>query len=249
MDALGLTVPAAANEPVHGSVLLGPRPLPMRIQLFLNALREALEYALDLNTSRWEFAVEWDALRRFGVTRSDLRWLSARGLIESGLEASKPECQLRSFQHCQRLVVSRRTCFVLTDAGEELLADGLLANRSRLEDADWPTSDSPPENDSAAALPQWDHDRQELRLGSTVLRQFKLPSADEERVLAAFEERGWPHRIGSPFPAEGDRQRLIECVVALNWRLRRPLLHFEVSEQDLEVTWTFRHGNGTTNEE
>jgi hypothetical protein len=248
MDAFDLSVPAAAaNEPANGSVLLGPRPLPMRIQLFLNALREAFDYARDLHTSRWEFAVEWDALRRFGVTRSDLRWLSARGLIESGLEVSKPDCQLRSFQHYQRLVVSRRTCFVLTDAGEELLAEGLLARRSRLEDPDWPTSDSLSENDSTAALPQWDHDRQELRLGSTVLRQFKLPSADEERILAAFEERGWPHRIASPLPAEGTNGRLAECVAALNWRLRRPLLHFDLSEQDREVTWEFRDGNGTAN--
>lgn len=243
MDALGLTVPdVATNVPGRGSILPGPRPLPARISLFLNSLNEALAYARDLRTSRWELAVEWDTLRRFGVTPSDLRWLAGRGLVESGLEVTTPSSRQRSFHPCQQLMISKRTCFVLTDAGEEL-----LARRSRLVDADWPASDSPSEDRSAATLPQWDHDRLELRLGTTVLRQFKLPSADEERVLAAFEERGWPHCIGSPLPAGAEYRRLVECVTALNWRQRRPLLHFGCSEPGNQVTWEFRHDNGRTN--
>jgi hypothetical protein len=247
MEAFGLTLPdMVTSEPARGSILLGPRPLAPRIRLFLQTLREALEYSLDLKTSRWEFAVEWQALRRFGVTPSDLRWLAARGMIESGLEVTKLSSPERSFQSCQQLVISKRTCFVLTDAGEELLASGLLADGSRLVDADWPANESSAEDAAAVLRPHWDHDRLELRLGSTVLRQFKLPSADEERVLAAFEERGWPRRIGSPLPAGGDFRRLVECVAALNWRLRRPLLHFGCNEQGHEVTWEFRSGNGRT---
>ncbi len=244
MDAFGLTLPdAAANGPARDSVLPGRRPLPPRIRLFLKALREALDYAHDLRTSRWEFAVEWDAMRRFGVTPSDLRWLAGRGLIESRLEVTQLSSPQRSFQPCQPMMLSKRTCFVLTDAGEELLAGVRPLGGVRLG-AEWPECDSPSDTSADAMLPQWDHDRLELRVGSTVLRQFKLPSADEERVLAAFEELGWPHRIGCPLSAGGEYQRLVECVAALNWRQRQPLLHFGCSEQGLEVSWEFRHDDG-----
>ena len=253
MEASGSTVPevdvpeVVSSGAAWESLLRGPRTLPVRIGTLLETLREALEYAHDLRASRWEFAVEWDVLRQFGVTPSDLRWLAGRGLIESGLEVTSPSSPQRSFQTCQQLVISKRSCFVLTDAGEELLANGRPPCSSRLVDRDWPSIAEPAEDSLHVALPQWDRDRLELRWGAMVLRQFKLPSADEERVLAAFEERGWPHRVSSPLPEDAERRRLADCVASLNWRQRRPLLRFGCGEQRREVTWELCPENGSNN--
>ncbi len=240
-------VPEVCSSTAWNSLLRGSRTLPRRIDTVLETLREALEYARDLNVNRWEFAVEWDILRPFGVTPSDLRWLAGRGLIESGLEVTSPSSPQRSFQPCQQLVISQRSCFVLTDAGEELLANGRPPGSSRLVDLDWPSIAAPAEDSLKVTLPLWDHDRLELRWGATVLRQFKLPSADEERVLAAFEERGWPHRVGSPLPEDAGGLRLVDCVASLNWRQRRPLLRFGCSEERREVTWEFCPEIGNNN--
>ena len=46
-----------------------------------------------------------------------------------------------------------------------------------------------------AATPFWDRDRKELRIGSFVVKRFRWPAENQERVLNAFQEEGWPSRI------------------------------------------------------
>ena len=46
--------------------------------------------------------------------------------------------------------------------------------------------------------PKWDPERQELRVGDLVVKQFKVPAANQERILAAFEADGWPVRSDDP---------------------------------------------------
>ena len=44
-----------------------------------NELLKAHDYALDINCSSWNFAVEIATLRDYGLTDSDIRWLISKG--------------------------------------------------------------------------------------------------------------------------------------------------------------------------
>src|SRR5690606_11354981 len=94
--------------------------LAPRIESALIELREAYEYACELETHLWDFAVEMPSLRRLHLSRNDLRWMVARGLVEHGVETTRVEDSSRTFRHPPRLLMSRKTCFVLTEAGVKL---------------------------------------------------------------------------------------------------------------------------------
>ena len=49
-------------------------------------------------------------------------------------------------------------------------------------------------------IPTWDYDRRELRYGGQLIKHFKWKAINQERVLMAFEEEGWPDCIDDPLP-------------------------------------------------
>jgi hypothetical protein len=89
-------------------------------------------------------------------------------------------------------------------------------------------------------VPKWDRDRQELRLGDVVVKQFKVPAVNQERILAAFEEEGWPVRIDDPLPPATDQDpkaRLHDTIVSLNRNQKHPLIRFYGDGTGQGVRW------------
>ena len=79
----------------------------------------------------------------------------------------------------------------------------------------------PPASESATptAMPVWDRERRELRLGGTVVKRFKWPAENQERVLDAFQELGWPGHIDDPLeqhPRICPKRRLHDTLKCLN---------------------------------
>ena len=94
-------------------------------------------------------------------------------------------------------------------------------------------------------MPKWDRDRQELRVGSIVVKQFKVPAANQEVILSAFEEESWPPRIDDPLPPHGEqtpKRRLQETIKSLNRNQKRALVRFLGDGSGQGVRWEF---NGT----
>lgn len=90
--------------------------------------------------------------------------------------------------------------------------------------------------------PRWDRHRHELRLGAIVVRRFTIPAADQESVLAAFEEERWPARIEDPLPpcSEIERKaRLQEVVQRLNRSRRLPVVRFACDAAGRGIVWEF----------
>jgi hypothetical protein len=50
------------------------------------------------------------------------------------------------------------------------------------------------------AKPQWDGQKRELRYGGQLLKRYHVPAANQEILLAALEEVGWPERMDDPLP-------------------------------------------------
>ncbi|HEX5445624.1 MAG TPA: hypothetical protein VFW87_17485 [Pirellulales bacterium] len=248
MDALSM---AALDPPSVPSRLAGESELSPRLRAALAILLQAHDYARDLEGNPWDFATEIANLRRLKLSNSDFRWLVGRGYVDHGIEVSLGSDLERRFQHPGRLLFSKKTCFVLTPAGAALaseLARG--ANGVRL--AESLAASDPPRLAIAEPPrprpPHWDCNRQELRVGSSVVKQFKIPSDAEQTILAAFEEMHWPVRIDDPLPQANDssRWRLQQAIEALNQNQKHALIRFVGDGTGRGVLWEFRGENAAS---
>lgn len=103
-----------------------------------------------------------------------------------------------------------------------------------------PTDGSVPS--AATETPCWDADRRELRVGRSLVKQFRQPAPNQEAILGAFQEEGWPARIDSPLPGDGHiaaEDRLHEAVKKLN-RQVNPLIRFRSDGNARGIIWEFR---------
>jgi hypothetical protein len=233
--------------------------LSPRLQAVLSVLLEAHEYAQDLRLDPWDFAVELSTLRPLGLTNSDCRWLAGKGLVECGFELTLVGDERRSFRHCSNLKLTKRTCLVLTSAG--VVAAGGQAPVEALHERVSTVVDSPersahrpvsfPEIIAAAGIsepkPLWDRDRQQLRLGNVIVKQFKVPAANQEAILAAFQEESWPVRIDDPLPPKPDQEpkrRLHDTINSLNRNQKRSLIRFLGDGSGEGVRWEFVSSGG-----
>lgn len=67
--------------------------------------------------------------------------------------------------------------------------------------------------------PSWDKARRILNFAGTVIKRFNWPARNQELILAAFEEMGWPERIDDPLPITdgiSQKDRLHDTIKCLN---------------------------------
>jgi hypothetical protein len=202
----------------------------------MTIMREAYDYALVLQRSVWDFAVEIAVLRRRGLSNSALRCLVCQGLIEHRAEVDTPDEEIRRFVRAGILTFSRRTCFVLTQIGMEFTS----ATHIR------PSPDLLPLTLSASAgvplVPEWDKERQELRVDGLVVKQFKVRAPNQETILAAFQEEDWPPRIDDPLPPrvpleQDSKRRLHDTIINLNRHHKNQLIRFTGDGTGEGVRW------------
>ena len=204
---------------------------------------ESLDYVEDLGGNIWDFAVEISSLRRMKLTNSDLRWLIGRGLMHYAVEITSVGDSERSFRQPVRPLFCKKACFVLTPTGAMLTREirgrngtGPRANGRAAVPPSWSTRAAVPE----PLVPKWDRDRQELSIGSIVVKRFKVPAVNQELVLAAFEEESWPARIDDPLPPSREqtpKRRLQETIKSLNRNQKRPLIRFLGDGSGQGVRW------------
>jgi hypothetical protein len=212
-------------------------------------LLEAHDFARDAGCNTWDFALGIDELQVAGLLSSDFRWLICKGLIEHASETAPGDGACRRFRKGHRLRFRKDSCFVLTIDGVAFVTwmlhhgqrDGSRRpSWANLRERGGGRSRMPSEPPLLPAVPVWDRDRQELRLGDVVVKQFKVPAANQERILAAFEEEGWPIRIDDPLPPVFDQDpkaRLHDTIVSLNRNQKHPLLRFYGDGTGQGVRW------------
>jgi hypothetical protein len=213
--------PSATDAPEISS-----RPSRLqRLQAALDLLLEAYSYARRLNRETAEFAVEIDALRELGVSNSDLRWLVCKGFAQHAHETTSKQHEQRTFQESANLAFTDRTCFVLTRSGAT--AAKYLGTHS----ASIPTDQ---------ALPYWNPDTRELRFGGQLIKRYRRPSPNQERILAEFQSQGWPEHLEDPLPGSDERdpkQRLRDAIKLLNRHHQCRLIRFHGDGTGQGVYW------------
>ncbi len=82
--------------------------------------------------------------------------------------------------------------------------------------------------------PTWEPRSRELRVGEFLVKKFRVPAGNQELVLSAFQEEGWPAYIDDPLPMKPEivpKRRLHNVITRLNGSQLASILRF--------------HGNGT----
>jgi hypothetical protein len=209
--------------------------IQQRCAAALSLLVEAHTYAASLSQDVWQFALGFDSLRQGGLSHNDLRWLLYRRYVQHGMETTQPGEDRRTFRAGGAIRFDRRSCFVLTEAGIAFAHQGTsaLCLESPLPLA---TENGAP----LATVPIWDPDRQELRLGRDLVKCFKTPAPNQELILAAFQEEGWPVHIYDPLPPHPDqdsRRRLHDTINSLNRNQKKALVRFMGDGSGQGVRW------------
>ena len=52
------------------------------------------------------------------------------------------------------------------------------------------------------SAPRWDPNRRELWLDGLLVKRFRQPSPNQEKILSVFQEEGWPSSIDDPLPLD-----------------------------------------------
>lgn len=76
--------------------------------------------------------------------------------------------------------------------------------------------------------PMWDRQRRELRIGDVVVKRFRWPAKNQEKVLNAFADLQWPTRIDDPLPRDGvnAKSKLHDTIKCLNKNQEIGLIKF-----------------------
>ena len=237
---------ANSEKKLPSGVLIASVPLHVcsRGHSALEMLLEAYVYAHDVHHKLWDFALEIDILRKGGLANSDLRWLLCKGLLEHAVEIRGGDGKHRCFQAGQNLSFDNSSCFVLTDFGLNFIRHSLhglplvAKEWSSFTPAIVPSMDG----NSTQLKPFWDRDRQELRVGNQVVKEFKVPAPNQEMVLAAFHEEDWPVRIDDPLPPRPElepKRRLHDTINSLNRHQKSELIRFMGDGSGQGVRWEF----------
>ena len=246
--------PRNRNERMIGEV-------PARISPALGVLLEAARYAEQTSGDCWEFAVELDQLIALGLTCNDFRWLVRNGLVEHQREVTLESADGRAFRPTGDLTFPEGTCFILTEAGVSIARGSCPTAAAGAS----PSSSSPDEENATVTInrnfskasggpqgepgvPRWDSQRRELRINAVTVKRFKWAAANQETVLAVFEEEGWPHRIDDPLPPhpeQDSRRRLSDTIKCLNRKQINHLIHFRGDGTGEGVIWELVEGDGS----
>jgi hypothetical protein len=202
-----------------------PALRPLAEQQALRLLAEAWEAAFQAGSDVWQFALQLSALRGDGVVDTTLRRLIAMGEVRHGFETTLPRARRRRIRLQRNMRFSEASCFVLSEAG-------WAAHRSLV-----PRSPVVP---PCPRFVQGPHGKRELQFHESVVKRFAALAKNQELVLQAFEEQGWPARVDDPIPPKAGsncKRRLRDTISRLNRCQRARCMRFHGDGSGQGICW------------
>jgi hypothetical protein len=89
-------------------------------------------------------------------------------------------------------------------------------------------------------LPRWAVRTRELWFTDKLVKRFRVPSPNQARVLAAFEEEGWPSSIDDPLPPcpeQNPKRRLHDTIRGLNRHQKEARIFFAGNGTGDGIIW------------
>ena len=225
-----------------------PPALSAPVRLAFAQLLEVHELARASGRKDSDFAAEIASLTELGISGSVLRWLVCRGYAKCLREVTQTGDKERRFEPVDNLSLNSQSCFVLSRKGMLFARRGAgdagrKPMRGRRRRANGHSGDSR----AATQRPCAALGRQAARVSACAETAEAFPRAgpNQETILAAFQEEGWPNCIDDPLPPKGDlspQRRLHDTIKALNRKHRQkpPLIHFLGNGTGKNVVWELR---------
>ena len=94
-------------------------------------------------------------------------------------------------------------------------------------------------------VPNWDRVARLLLVGETIVKRYRVPSPNQEALLDAFQEEGWPASIDdplTPLPDQQPKRRLRDTIKCLNLNQATRLLRFRGDGTGQRVLWELLAG-------
>lgn len=203
----------------------------------LRLLSEAWLAACSEGEDVWQLAVEIDELRALDLSNTDLRCLIRWGYLEHAQERTTAGASQRLFQSVHSLMLPKRSCFVITAKGREAASEyGSNENEGAAKAAGEPTAVPC----SLAKVPYWDGQARQLRWQGYLIKEFRRPAVNQERVLTALEEEGWPKQIDDPLPPTpgiDPKARLHDTIKSLNRHRLSRFVCFRGDGRGMGIGW------------
>jgi len=196
--------------------------------------------AMDSHGDPRHSTIPLEAFRARGIEDSILLWMFYQAHVEH-LQADQSAANCPSEpQPAQGLRFGDTSAFCLTEEGEsfaERFLDAVLvpAQESTFRAARDMVFLGP-------LLPHYDKDERVLHWGRHVLKCFRQPSVNQELVLRAAQEQGWPVWFDDPLPrASGTnpKTRLHDTTKDLNRRQAESLIHFKGDGSGRRIGWEY----------
>ena len=206
------------------------RETVVRLQPVLNLLRGSLELSKRKQVNQWNFAVSIGQLYGCGATEADLTDLLTTGLSQHQIETTYPGTRPRTFAPGNGRL-DEKSCFVLSEDGVKVMESAGL--QARRVDGLFPIK------------PRWDANENELRIAGQLVKRFRWHAPNQERLIVAFEEAGWPEKIDDPLPADDQvdsKRRLHDTIKCLNRRHVQNLMRFHGDGTGEGVIWRLSTG-------
>ena len=191
-----------------------------RIRRAFSLFADGYYFSADLKCSVWEFAITITELHDAGLSDNDIRWMMRKYLVDHAVEVTQAGDDARSFRPSTGCILSDRACFVWTEKARSLafadpdttiVLNNAQNGHSEVTNGHHSQILAVPKTANLVTVPTWDCDRQELRWGEYVVKQYKVPSPNQETILAAFEEEHWPPRIDDPLSPQLDQEPKRGC--------------------------------------
>jgi hypothetical protein len=213
--------------------------VPATIAAALIQLAQAEPLVTAAGHNLWDFAIEIGNLR---LGPNELRWLIYHGFVEHGWEITPIGAKNRSFRRNMGVTLGPRSCFVATPAGLSLASACFTAIEKK------PIQSTPAANGNGHAVmlkgPQWNSAAREFHVDGVLVKRFRQRAVNQERILSAFQEEGWPPLIDDPLPPDAgqdSKSRLHYAIRNLNRCQKIRLIHFEGDGTGERVAWKQVH--------
>lgn len=236
------------------------RDRAIRLRPALILLRDAYRYSEKTGKGIWEFATELEELQHAGLTNADLRWLVTGQFVLHGEEVSLPSQERRTFRQCKNLSFGPRTCFVLSAKGLQWISGGAPiptnsdasingthklncshgGHAAQINGEIVQNNGSHVVSDQQGEVPEWDNDQRILKFDDVVVKRFRWPAANQELIVKAFEEQGWPKCIEDPLPRSetvNPKTRLHDTIKCLNRNQINGVIRFHGNGDGTGVIW------------
>ena len=199
-----------------------------------------------LDRDLWDFAVEIRVLEGCGLSPEDCQGLVTKGYLRQAPVEAGAGGDGDALGRRDRIALPPRCCFVLSEVGAERVPAALgrgAASVERVLPADglWPITPAAVRR-APWPVPQWDFRLRELQLAGRLVKRFRVPSPNQETILATFQEEGWPELIDDPLPpkyGKDSKRRVHDTIKNLNRHQATRLLRFCGDGTGKRIRWDF----------